>query len=95
MAIYVQAPHKPTSRPIYILCLISSDIVNGEIIYTRLVKWLGVGVILNNINGGFAIGYFTGKTYAKKIFDNNYNNQKSLLILEGFVGKCRTHVMDV
>jgi hypothetical protein len=26
--------------------------------------------------------------------DNNYDNQKFLLILEGFVGKC-SHVMDM
>jgi hypothetical protein len=27
--------------------------------------------------------------------DNNYDNQKFLLILEGFVGKCCSHVMDM
>jgi hypothetical protein len=27
--------------------------------------------------------------------DSNYDNQKFLLILEGFVGKCCSHVMDM
>jgi hypothetical protein len=82
IAVYVRAPHNPSSRAIYILFLIFSDrSVNREIIYIPDLLNNPVLILFSTIySGEFAIEYSTGKTYAKKslIYKKIIYDQKNI-----------------